>query len=277
MPDVYATITEAEPAILERLVNAMEVRAAQPAQAAMLESYLAEVGFPSGARVLEIGSGSGAIARVLARRRDVAEVVGVDPSPYFVARARELSGGIAGLTFEEADGRALPFEAATFDVVVIHTVLSHVPEPDTVIAEADRVVKPDGAIAIFDGDYATATVAGGDFDPLQACIDAAFASLANDRWVVRRLASLVGAAGLSVERFRSHGYVETTSDYVMTVIDRGADFLESGGRISTELAEALKAEARTRVDQGAFFGHIAYASLIARKPAWTAEPTQRHT
>jgi hypothetical protein len=46
MPDVYATITEADPATLERLVGAMEIRAAQPRQRAMLESYLSEVPFP---------------------------------------------------------------------------------------------------------------------------------------------------------------------------------------------------------------------------------------
>jgi hypothetical protein len=46
MPDVYATITEADPATLERLVGAMEIRAAQPRQRAMLESYLSEISFP---------------------------------------------------------------------------------------------------------------------------------------------------------------------------------------------------------------------------------------
>jgi hypothetical protein len=66
--------------------------------------------------------------------------------------------------------------------------------------------------------------------------------------------------------FRGHGYVEAENGYVMTVVDRGADFLVAGGRIGDELAAALKAEARRRVDGGAFFGHIAYASLIARKP-----------
>jgi hypothetical protein len=38
------------------------------------------------------------------------------------------------------------------------------------------------------------------------------------------------------------------------------------GQISAEAAAALKAEARRRVETGAFFGHIAYVSLTARKP-----------
>ena len=52
-----------------------------------------------------------------------------------------------------------------------------------------------GALAAFDGDYATTTVAVGDHDPLQACVDAAMAALVHDRYLVRRLGTLVRAAG----------------------------------------------------------------------------------
>jgi hypothetical protein len=48
--------------------------------------------------------------------------------------------------------------------------------------------------------------------------------------------------------------------------ERGADALAAAGRIGPELAAAL-AEARRRVDANSFFGHVAYASLTARKLA----------
>ena len=53
----------------------------------------------------------------------------------------------------------------------------------------------------------------------------------------------------------------------MTVVDRGADILCASGQIDDQTAAALKAEARRRSETGAFFGHIAYVSLLARKPA----------
>ncbi|HEY7062576.1 MAG TPA: methyltransferase domain-containing protein [Chloroflexota bacterium] len=267
MPDVYATITEAEPAVLERLVGALELRAAHPQQRAMLESYLAEVPFPPAARVLEIGCGSGAISRALARWPGVDTVIGVDPSPYFVAKARELSAGVASITFEPQDGRALRFPDGTFDVVVVHTVLCHIPEPERVLAEAHRVLRPGGSLAIFDGDYATTTLATGEFDPLQACAEAAMAGLVHDRWLIRRLRTLVAAAGFEIASFRSHGFVETDPEYMMTLVERGADFLSVWGRISEQLAAALKAEACRRAEAGSFFGHIAYTSIMARKRA----------
>ena len=72
--------------------------------------------------------------------------------------------------------------------------------------------------------------------------------------------------GFESIRFRSHGFVETTgSAYMLSVIDRGADILRASGRIGEELAAGLKAEARRRREAGMFFGHIAYASLTARK------------
>jgi hypothetical protein len=68
-------------------------------------------------------------------------------------------------------------------------------------------------------------------------------------------------------RLRSHGYVENEAPgYILTLIDRGADTLVAAGGLAEPAAQALKAEARRRVDAGEFFGHIAYASLIARRP-----------
>ena len=64
-----------------------------------------------GARLLEIGCGTGAIARVLAAWPGVGEVLGVDPSPILLTRARELSEGIPNLSFEEGDGRRLALRA----------------------------------------------------------------------------------------------------------------------------------------------------------------------
>jgi hypothetical protein len=64
---------------------------------------------------------------------------------------------------------------------------------------------------------------------------------------------------------KSHGFVETAeADYMLTLVDRGADVLVASGRLGEPAAEALKAEAVGRVERDEFFGHIAYLSVIAR-------------
>jgi SAM-dependent methyltransferase len=267
MPDVYATIEDANDATQIQLADVLELRAADPQQRAMLEDYLADLPLPSAAKVLEIGCGPGPVARTIAARGGVGEVIGIDPSPIFIERARLRSEGTANLSFVIGDGRELPFDADSFDAVVCHTSLCHVPGPERVLAEALRVTLPGGILAVFDGDYATTTVALYDHDPLQACADAAMHALVHDARLVRRLPALTRDAGFEVVRVRSHGYVETAEPhYMLTIIDRGADALIAEGRLGATAAEALKTEARRRADAGEFYGHIAYASLIARRP-----------
>jgi len=268
VPDIYTKVTEAPSQTLTGLMAALELRAADPQQRAMLQTYLTDAGLPQGARVLEVGCGTGAVTRVLATWPGVSSTIGVDPSPVFLARARELASGLTTISFEEADGRSLPFASSTFDAVVFHTTLCHVPEPEVTLHEAVRVLRLGGCLVIFEGDYATATVATKAGDPLNTCAEAFREHFVHDPWLVRRLPALVREAGLDLERVRSHGYVEAPDPGFMlsSWIDLGADALVAAGRIGADVASALKAEARRRVASGEYFGYIAYMSLVARKP-----------
>jgi SAM-dependent methyltransferase len=196
----------------------------------------------------------------------VADAVGVDPSPVFVARAREFAARLDRVSFEVGDGRELRFANDDFDVVVFHTTLTHIPQPERALAEAFRVLRPGGTLAVFDGDYATITVAIDELDPLQTCIEAVKGEFLHDPWLVRRLPALLRSAGFTLVGCRSHGYVQTEHpEYMLSLMDRGADALSTSGRIGTELSAGLKSEARRRAEAGMFFGFIAFASLLARK------------
>jgi SAM-dependent methyltransferase len=267
MPDIYIRVTEAPPNILEGLMSALETRAADPQQRAMLNTYLSDAALPPNSRVIEIGCGTGAVTRVLAAWPGVAEAIGVDPSPVFVAKARELAKGMTTLSFQEADGRSLPFGDNSFDAVVFHTTLCHVSEPGAMLREAVRLLRSGACLAVFEGDYATATLATKAGDPLDVCAEAFREHFVHDPWLVRRLSALVRAAGVELESVGSYGYVEASKPGFMlpSWVDLGADALVASGRIGADTAAALKAEARRRVTSGEYFGHIAYMSLVARK------------
>jgi ubiquinone/menaquinone biosynthesis C-methylase UbiE len=266
--DVWANVGELDAAMQERLADVLETRGADQQQATMRRTFLADVPFPADAHVLEVGCGTGVLTRLIARWPGVGTVVGVDPAPSLLDKARDIAAHLPNVTFQEADGRSLPFDDDAFDVVIFDSALSHIPSPERALDEAFRVLRRQGVLAAFDGDYATTTVALGDHDPLQACVDMMVANSVTDRWLMRRLPALMRGHGFEIVSLRSHGFIEATEGgYMLTIVDRGADMLRSGGQIDAETAAALKAEARRRVEAGAFFGYIAYTSLVACKPA----------
>jgi arsenite methyltransferase len=267
VPDVYSIITELDPTMIERVAMAMEASAADPQHRDMVAAYLADLDVADAARVIEVGCGTGAIARIITSLVRVSEYVGTDPSPQLLERARELSTGVSCLRFEQADGASLPFADASFDLAIVHRVLSHVPDPQRVLHEAVRVVRSGGLLAVFDGDYATTTLAVGTADPLQCCVEAFTRAFVHEPWVVRRLSKLAAQAGIVDTRVRSYGFVQVRdADYMLSIVDRGADTLLAENVIGAQLAAELKAEARRRVLDNTFFGHVAYGSLTGCKP-----------
>lgn len=268
MPDIYLSIAEADPDFLDNLMLSLERRAATPQQAASLAAYLDEIVFPDGASVLDIGCGTGAQSRALAQRPGVAEIVGVDQLDLFVERARDLAGDLPNLRFELSDAHALPFEDARFDVVVLHTVLTHVADAEQVVAEVHRVLKAGGTMAIYDGDFTTMSAGLFDGDPVQACMEAFLDGNVNDRYLARRLRPLVAEAGFVPGETRSHGHLDTADpELTLGWLDKGVGYMVEAGRIDVAAGEALKAEARRRIAAGTYYGYMNYVSLISRKEA----------
>ena len=266
MPDIYVNPETMPAKIIEEIKRSLERRAATPQQSAALKSYLGDVDFPDGARVLDIGCGTGPQARTLAAWPGIGEVVGVDQLEPFLERARELAADIPNVSFQQADARNLPFEDASFDVVVLHTLLTHMPGPEDVLREVHRVLRPGGQVAIYDGDFTTMSVATSDADPLQGCIDAFIEGNVNDKWLVRRLPAVLIEAGFAPQAARSHGHLETEAPALTRGwTERGALYLRQWGRIDQAMEDALVTECRRRAESGAFYGFMNYVSVVATR------------
>ncbi|MGQ0555812.1 MAG: class I SAM-dependent methyltransferase [Nitrospiraceae bacterium] len=100
-----------------------------------------------GCQLLDVACGSGQLALMAAY--DGVEVTGVDIAANWVARARTRAQA-EGLRarFEEADAEALPFEDASFDVVVSLIGAMFAPRPNLVAKELLRVCVPGGQVAM---------------------------------------------------------------------------------------------------------------------------------
>ncbi|HEU4630441.1 MAG TPA: class I SAM-dependent methyltransferase [Gemmatimonadaceae bacterium] len=118
--------------------------AAETAISFLEDRLVARLRLPvAGRSLLDVGCGS---ARRLAAARvaGAAPAVGVDLTPEMLARALEPQ------LLAAADVRALPFAAATFDVVWCRLVIGHLAEPTLAYAELGRVCRPGGTVVVTD-------------------------------------------------------------------------------------------------------------------------------
>jgi SAM-dependent methyltransferase len=96
-----------------------------------------------GVRVLEIGSGTGAMLQALGERGAAAE--GVELRQDLIDQARRFFGP---LPIHCVGGTTLPFADASFDVVVSFDVFEHIPDSDAHLSEVRRVLRPGGSYLI---------------------------------------------------------------------------------------------------------------------------------
>jgi ubiquinone/menaquinone biosynthesis C-methylase UbiE len=109
-----------------------------------------------GTRLLEVGTGVGAVLAVLGQEFPGVELTGVDIEPKQLAFARghlERAGVHADLV--EADALALPFDDGSFDHVWMMWLLEHIRDAPAALREARRVLVSGGRITAIEVDYGT--------------------------------------------------------------------------------------------------------------------------
>lgn len=115
------------------------------------EVLLDVVGIAAGARVLDIASGTGVVARAAARRAGgEGRVVASDVSGPMLARAASVgvSDGASPIEYLEASADALPFGDGSFDVVLCQQGLQFFPARAAAVGEMRRVLRPGGVAGV---------------------------------------------------------------------------------------------------------------------------------
>jgi len=100
--------------------------------------------------IADLGAGEGSLSQLLAQRART--VIAVDNSPNMVEFGSELARkhGIANLEYREGDLEALPIDSESVDLALLSQSLHHAQHPQRAVAEAHRILKPGGRIAVLD-------------------------------------------------------------------------------------------------------------------------------
>jgi ubiquinone/menaquinone biosynthesis C-methylase UbiE len=117
--------------------------------------FLEEVGIKAGMKVLDVGTGAGDVALLLADRVGPdGQVIGVDSSPTVLdyARRRAEAAAFTNVSFVQGDITQMDF-ARDFDAIVGRFILLHLREPVAVLGRLVRSLRPEGSIGFQEYDF----------------------------------------------------------------------------------------------------------------------------
>jgi ubiquinone/menaquinone biosynthesis C-methylase UbiE len=270
--DAMQFINEQDAATLQRFIERLEFRAKDPTFVAYREAYLELIDLPYTAAVLDLGCGTGVVTRAIAARdRFSGTVTGIDQSPEFIAAAERLAAdaGVGDrVEFVVGDAHELDLPAASFDAAVAHTLVSHVRDPLAVLAEAARVIRPGGVVAVFDGDYASLTF--GCSDPqLGRMIEGAIQSMImSSPRVMREVPRLLPKAGLQLIATQAHVYAEAgSSSFLLNLAETYGPLAASNRLAPAAQVDAWLDDQRRSAEDGTFFAACNYYAYVAHSAA----------
>jgi arsenite methyltransferase len=185
-----------------------------PGGAALTRRLADHLELRPGQRVLDVASGIGTTAMLLAAEHDV-EVLGIDLGAAQVTRARDraAAAGLSyGVRFEIGDAERLHVDDGAFDAVVCECAFCTFPDKPTAVAELAGAVRPDGRIGISD-----VWLAPDRLNPELTGLAGRIACLADAR-PINELTAILTAAGLTITHLERHDHA--LADTIEQVITR---------------------------------------------------------
>jgi len=216
-----------------------------------------------GAVALDVGCGTGIFLSALARAvGDTGQIVGLDHGAGFLTDARARADGegfspIVSLTL--ADAHRLPFPNDHFDAAHTERVLMHLEDPDQVLRELIRVVRPGGWVVCVEPDLRGMRVDHPDSYRVSKIMSGFCASIRYPEMglELNRRMALVGLEPRTIDVLTevSHDYDEAAAEYFTTAARVAAD----NGWITPADAEGTLVELQQAADDGIF---TSYASMF---------------
>jgi ubiquinone/menaquinone biosynthesis C-methylase UbiE len=261
--NAWSDPSKTDPVEVSQMAAFLEERSRTP-DAQAVNAALCNILDPQpGQRILEVGCGSGVLCRLIAPQLQPAgEMLGLDISPHFVEQASKyaLQSGVASLIkFETGPAESLTYPNDSFNSALAARLLLHAKDPDAVVREMARVVKPGGRIIVMDWDFDTVVVDHPNRDLTRRLLTWRSDHHGGDNWSGRQLWRRMTTAGL--QRLTIHPLVTVAhgeADGLTQSLWRAAQVSRDGGAISPEEHDDWVLDIKDRIQAGTFFASIVY-------------------
>jgi len=270
MVDLFQVVDDLDKEKQELVANRLEIRAAMPSFAKIRKSYFDRLGLLSEKHIHELGCGTGAICRAVAEDPSFkGQISGSDLSASLVNQARKLAkeAGLESIQFFQADGQGSDFPAGAYDVVLAHTVFSHVAEPTALVREMMRLARQGGRLVIHDADFSSVTFGSGNAELDRKMPKQYLDAICQSPYVMHDMPRLLKQFGLEVEETFGDMVLEIgTGTFFPAWADNFGPMAIDGG--SAEEADVLSwnKSIAAALDNRTFYGACNFMTYSVRVP-----------
>jgi ubiquinone/menaquinone biosynthesis C-methylase UbiE len=257
---------DAHKAIIDRL----ESRAKDKVFSDLLDNYLLELNPSMSDNILEIGCGTGVVLRrLLALFSEVLSVKGFDQCPSLIQSGLNQAAkeGVASkIDLSIGDAHKIESEDCAFDIVIAHTVISHVTDPAKVLKEIGRVLSKSGTAIIFDGDYASLSYAFPDHEFGSKVDEALVNHTFNNPKVMRDLPRLLENCNLTLHKAWANTVSEVgKASYFKSFADTYIGNVEKSGDLPSSALEIWRNEQEKASRSNTFFASCNYYTYFLKR------------
>jgi SAM-dependent methyltransferase len=255
---------------LEAMALRLEARGRHPVFVRAIDDYMTELALSGSETLLELGCGTGVASRMIAARPvPPRRIVALDLSPYLVETARRLAReeGLDGrIDWQVGDAHALSLDERAFDIVLLHTLISHVTDPIAVLDQAIAFLgKGAGRIVIFDVDVASLSLATDAEDGGAATDQLVRRGLFAQPRVMRAMPRLLAERGFHVGWSRPYAVADVgRADYFAPMLASLPVLLPKSGVMNEAEVRAFVDGLEAIAARNGFFGTITFHTVIGR-------------
>jgi SAM-dependent methyltransferase len=230
----------------------------------------------AGERIVDLGCGTGSALEVIAERLEV-DLVGLDSSAAVLrtaAGALERIPRISWLLVQADLTDPIPLADGCADRVLCHNVLECLPDPDTLVANMHRVLRPGGRLVLSHCDFDTLLFASEDLELTRRLVRAYCDSQqdwmdAVDGTIGRRLVDIVGRSPLQVQDVQARANLSRRfqpGELGYAYAQNLAGTLRAGGTVDPAELDGWLAGLRRLDERGAFLFSVNDYAVVSTRP-----------